>query len=431
MMKRLLSALFAVVLALALPLSTASAAPTAWAASGDLDEILNYTITVDVNDDATLDMVYHIDWKVLDSTSEGPLTWVLIGIPNKHYVSIDALSKTIRNISYDSSDGSCVRIDLDRAYRAGEVASFDFVIVQDYMYQVGRDNQGEAVFEFTPGWFDSIEVDNLVVKWNANAVERIAPAAQQNGKYYTWKTSLDKGDSITVTVGYPDDAFAFDIDKTIQNGNNGNEYYYGSDDFESIVGGLIVLLIFALFMGGIIKFMISMMRGIASLFDRDANFATKKRITRTKVVYYPVCQGCGAARPEGKETCDYCGRSFIQSQETVTEEDIPVEENEIKHKNKAGEYAYKTEPNTFLRVNVVTVPFITTGGGGSRTHGGGGGYSGGSSSCACACASSCACACGCACACACAGGGRAGCTTKDFYNTDLKLSQLEKHFKDA
>ena len=31
---------------------------------------------------------------------------------------------------------------------------------------------------------------------------------------------------------------------------------------------------------------------------------------------------------------------------------------------------------------------------------------------------------GCACACACAGGGRAGCTTKDFYNTDLKLRQL-------
>ena len=35
------------------------------AAAADLDEILNYKITVDVNEDATLHMVYHIDWKVL------------------------------------------------------------------------------------------------------------------------------------------------------------------------------------------------------------------------------------------------------------------------------------------------------------------------------------------------------------------------------
>ena len=35
-------------------------------AAGATDEILNYTITVDVNSDATLYMQYHIDWEVLD-----------------------------------------------------------------------------------------------------------------------------------------------------------------------------------------------------------------------------------------------------------------------------------------------------------------------------------------------------------------------------
>ena len=29
------------------------------------DEIENFTITVDVNNDASLEMTYHIDWKVL------------------------------------------------------------------------------------------------------------------------------------------------------------------------------------------------------------------------------------------------------------------------------------------------------------------------------------------------------------------------------
>ena len=44
------------------------------------------------------------------------------------------------------------------------------------------------------------------------------------------------------------------------------------------------------------------------------------------------------------------------------------------------------------------------------------------SSCACACVS-------CACACACAGGGRAGCSKKDFYKTNLKLDVVEKELK--
>lgn len=60
--------------------------------------------------------------------------------------------------------------------------------------------------------------------------------------------------------------------------------------------------------------------------------------------------------------------------------------------------------------------------GGGKTRGGGAGRrSGGSdhsnhSSCACACA----CVSSCACACACAGGGRAGCSTKNFYKITVK-----------
>jgi hypothetical protein len=39
--------------------------------------------------------------------------------------------------------------------------------------------------------------------------------------------------------------------------------------------------------------------------------------------------------------------------------------------------------------------------------------------------SSCACV-SCACACACAGGGRAGCSKKDFYGTNIKLEEVKK-----
>ena len=53
----------------------------------------------------------------------------------------------------------------------------------------------------------------------------------------------------------------------------------------------------------------------------------------------------------------------------------------------------------------------------ASTSGGHSGFSGGGG-------------CACACACACAGGGRAGCSKKDFYNTNLKseivLKELDK-----
>ena len=281
---------------------------------------------------------------------------------------------------------------------------------------MGRDNEGEAVYEFTPGWFDDIKVDNLQVRWNADKVERIAPAAQQDKGYYTWSTSLKKGQRYTVTVAYPDDAFDFDVDKTIV--EDAEEGFSDSeeDDWAVVVGALVMLGILCALCWWVISAVCNAVRSIASLFDKGSGFSSAKKITRTKVVYYPVCQGCGAARPEGKDTCEYCGRSFIKSEETITEKDIPAQESEIKRKNKDGVYAYKNEPDTFLRVHVVPIPVSS--GGSSRHRGSGSGRS-------CACASSCACACGCACACACAGGGRAGCSTKDFYNTNLKLSQLK------
>ncbi|MBO4914716.1 MAG: hypothetical protein J5449_05860, partial [Oscillospiraceae bacterium] len=133
---------------------------------------------------------------------------------------------------------------------------------------------------------------------------------------------------------------------------------------------------------------------------------------RTKVVYYPVCQGCGAPRPDGANNCQYCGRSFIKSEEVIKEEDIPKEEKELRNKKEDGLYSFASQPNTFMRVHVthITMPrsaVTTTRGSGGCAH----------SSCACACA------------CACAGGGRAGCSVKDFYNTHLKLDHLKAQGK--
>ncbi|MBP5276543.1 MAG: hypothetical protein J6Z07_07110, partial [Lachnospiraceae bacterium] len=123
---------FSLVLGLVLFFSTVLSIPMS-AKAKDLDEIVNYEVTIDVNEDGTLNMLYHIDWKVLDSTSDGPLSWVIIGTPNKHYVSIDSSASCVKNIKYTTSQGSGVRIDLDRDYYKDEIVPIEFNVVQDYM----------------------------------------------------------------------------------------------------------------------------------------------------------------------------------------------------------------------------------------------------------------------------------------------------------
>ena len=71
-------------------------------ASSSLDRIDLYEITIDPNEDGTLNMHFNIKWTVLDSTSEGPLEWVKIGIPNKYVSNLKGESSCIKKIKYYS-----------------------------------------------------------------------------------------------------------------------------------------------------------------------------------------------------------------------------------------------------------------------------------------------------------------------------------------
>ena len=376
-----------------------------------LDEILLYEVTVDVNEDATLSIEYHIDWKVLDSTSEGPLEWATIGIPSGNYLSMTPLSSAVREISYSSDGGSFARIDLDRSYYAGEVADIRFMLVQDYMYEVDRLTEGETVYCFTPGWFPDIQVDQLIVKWRSDKVKSLSSGSiLESDGYYTWRTRLNPGNHLDISVTYPNDAYAFDTSKTIAVVERSGS---GSDSSSAILGWVFIIIIV----------LIIIVRRRKKRYSGTAGFSggtSGTKVTRTKVEYFPVCQGCGAPRPEGASNCQYCGRSYIKSEEVIEEKDLPPEEADLRGKKDDGLYRYSSQPNTYMRVH--TVPIIiprstVTRSSAARSHSS---SSRGSRGGGCAHSS-----CACACACACAGGGRAGCTAKDFYSTDLKLRQLE------
>ena len=278
-----------------------------------LDEIQNYTITVNMRPDGTMDIRYHIEWKVLDDKKEGPLEWVKIGNPNKHVDQITALSDNIKEIRYFSDGGSYIRIDFERAYRKGEIVTFDYTIHQSYMYIIEKDSH-ICRYSFTPGWFDEIKVNNITILWKADNVIESTATKEEDG-YLVWNSSLGFGERLNASVKYNLDTFT----------TNENEQY--TEDSGS--SGGTILLIFAVILGAVVVGII-----IAAILDNDD---------------YDSHSGFGGS-----------GRSTV---------------------------------------------FISR------------------SSCA---RSSCACV-SCACACACAGGGRAGCSKKDFYKTNLKVDAIEKN----
>lgn len=279
------------------------------AASKPLDEILYYEITVDPRADGTLDMNYKIKWKVLDSSSEGPLEWIKVGAPNSHVDNIVGLTNNIDEIRYYEESGKkYIRIDLDRKYSAGEILDIEYSFHQTHMYVV-EEEQHLLRYSFTPGWLTDIEVKELKILWNAsNVMEASTSEITPNG-YYVWNSSLGINEKFNITVKYNSDVFEYNLEEQYDE----NE---GSGDGVFII--ILVIILFVL----IILFILWLLDG--SSYDGG-----------------------------------YGGRSshiFVHS----------------------------------------------------------------------SCASSCACVSSCACACACAGGGRAGCTKKDFYHTKLSTEDINK-----
>lgn len=286
----------------------------------NLDEIREYQITVSLECDGSFMMHYYIEWEVLDSTADGPLTWVKIGIPNKNVEEITAYSDSIDDIYYYDKGGEYVRIDLDRAYEAGEVVTMEFSIHQHRMYYFDAVSypfeDGSYVCDFTPGWFDDIDVDHMQINWEAQEhMEVFADTdPEKRDGSYVMETALGEGQRYDMTAYY-DGAFY-----------NFSDEYSVTNPWEDIIKSYLFIF---LILGAAVFFVVMLIKEHKKP-GRDSYTAS-----------------CGMAR-----YYEYRNRSI------------------------------------------------------SSSHGGGG--------------------CACACACACAGGGRAGCSKKDFYGTKLETMGIKK-----
>ena len=293
----------------------------------DYDYIEYYEITVNKNDDGTLNMSYKINWNVLQSGDED---FILIGVPNKHVYNISEDSDDIRNISYYDDDGSYVRLNLNGKFKKGQKLLLTFSFTVSHMFTITKDDTSEWVnYVFIPGWFEEIKVGTIKVMWDSEGVAGTDSKAKLIDGYYVWTSSLDHGETIKCKLHY-------DINQM----PNINRSKHAYDDSVNEIIPIIIIISVVLIAVVII------------------------------IIYANFC-----------------------------------------HPNY---YSYRGfYPRYRYRYRFWHYHGAGYGRGGTRLHNpniksGSGGFRGG----------------GCACACACAGGGRAGCSRKDFYYTSIKTEDL-------
>lgn len=167
------------------------------------DIIKNYSIDVEPLSDGTLDISYSFDWQAI---SDEELTWVEIGMANPFYEVFDSsLSASIESFEKYSEDGyTSLRLYFNDSYSNGDVVSFSFKINQKNL--LCRGNEG-YFYEFVPGWFNSIPVENYRFRWRATDECLYARDAEASDGYHVWSGSFDCGGYKKLFLKYSDAAF--------------------------------------------------------------------------------------------------------------------------------------------------------------------------------------------------------------------------------
>ena len=223
-------------------------------------------------------------------------------------------------------------------------------------------NYDNYTYKFTPGWFEDIEVENIKVLWKTNKATSANTDVKENG-YFVWTDSLRKNEKLETEIIYPEDAFNWDLASQKSSKLN-SSYNYELDGFT--------------------------------------------------------------------QPGEFDGFAFLQSSfsNNSTTND--------------STFSIRTIFIVLIIVVILSIVLAFVSPDNYYRHRGFGGYSGSryhDYDCDCdydhhhhhhssyrsrSSSSSCACVNKCACACACAGGGRAGCSKKDFYGTKLKSKDILK-----
>lgn len=328
----------------------------------DIDRINQYYITINPRKDASLDIRYDIQWEILSDNAE-KLTEVFIGIPNSNLNQLKAITSNIASLK---ENNGVVKVTFREEYKGKQTLDFSFSLHQMNMYTL---EDGNCNYSFTPGWFDEIEVKDARVLWNSkNALSADTGEINSDG-YYVWSGKLKKGEKMTANVKYIENAFKYSTSTSTVTTS--------TDELDSSIGDALNT--------------ISSSMNIPYTNMDLSGFTTMDPNTALKNIYkigglgIACCLGgfvLSIVGGLGRGYSSHGGYGYYGG-------------------SRYGSY-YSRDTHTGDVLGSVLDGLL---GGGSG--GGGGGH-------------------GCACACACAGGGRAGCSKKDFYGTNVRTKNIEK-----
>ena len=158
------------------------------------DVIHRYEVTVQPLEDGSLDIAYHLKWEALDEAED--LTWVEIGMANKNFtVYPDSVSSNIASYNeFTDEDYVSLQLYFEDAYTAGDVIDISFKINQKDML---CKNDAGYFYEFVPGWFNAIAVEEYEFRWLMDDAED-----------YVREGRLDYGEYSKLTIQYGQEDFA-------------------------------------------------------------------------------------------------------------------------------------------------------------------------------------------------------------------------------
>ena len=277
--------------------------------------------------------------------------------------NLNQLKALTNNIASLKENKGLVEVRFKQPYKGKQIVDFSFSIHQMNMYTL---EDGNCNFSFTPGWFEEIKVNDVKILWNSKSALSADTEELNSDGYYVWSGKLKKGEKITANIKYIENAFRYSSStNNVSNPTNLTEELVSSagEAYDTVNSTMNIPYA---------------NMDLSGFTTADPNTALKN-IYKIGGLAFACCMGGFVLSIIGG-----LGRGYSSH----------------------GGYGYYGSSRYRDTRSSDVIGSVLDGllGGGS---GGGGGH-------------------GCACACGCAGGGRAGCSKKDFYGTNVRTKNIEK-----
>jgi len=172
--------------------------------------ILEYHVKLTPRSDGAVEIEYRQRWLV----TGGGIPWITVGAPGPDFTVLPARSGAVRGARREASGSwSGVRIDLDRNYTSGQTFDVGFTILQRGLLYADKENYR---LDFTPGWYDRAETEDLQVEMflfaRADTVTAQPAPTRKEGQRFVWQFGrVPPGQKRSVSLSFPRNLFPANV----------------------------------------------------------------------------------------------------------------------------------------------------------------------------------------------------------------------------